>query len=350
MFVRSFRVHFMAVCIAASSAVLAHGQALDQLYTTKGGVPNKGTVTDATTKDAVTLDMAGVARQFPISEVARIVFGDEPQQLSNARNSVIAKNYDAALESLKQIPAGSLVRPQILQDAQFYMALCQGKIAMTEGGDRAKAEADLSAFARAYPNSFHFYEAAELLGDMAMSNGRYDLAVRYFTPLSKAAAEDVQMRANNNMARALVGQKKFAEAITAYDAVLGGTLVTQEAQNQKLLATVGRAGCLGETGKPEDGIKILDEIIAKNDPEDARLFSRTYNALGTCQMKAGRNKEALLAFLHTDVMYSGESEAHAEALYNLVKVWTALNKGERAAQARATLKDRFAGSIWATKE
>ena len=346
MFVRSFRVGLAAICLAACSAVLAHGQALDQVYTTKGGVPAKGTITDAMTKDNVTLDMTGVARQFPINEIARVVFGDEPQQLSNARNSVAAGNYESALESLKAIPGGSLVRPHILQDAQFYLALCQGKIAMTAGGDRAKAEADLSAFARTYPNNYHFYEAAELLGDMAMSSGRYDVAVKYYNPLASAPFEDVKMRANNNKARALVGQKKYAEALQSYDDVIAGNGAGTEATAQKQFAAVGRAHCLGETGKPEEGVKILEDIIAKNDAEDIKLFARAYNALGACHMKAGRNKEAMLAYLHTDVMFSADAEAHAEALYNLIKVWTALNKAERAAQARATLREKYGGSIW----
>ena len=112
-----------AVAIFGCSAVLVHAQSLDSVYSTKGGAPSKGTVTDAMTKDSVTLDMAGVPRVFQISEIARITFGDEPQELANARNSVFAKNYGSAIEELKKIPAGSLVRPVMLQDAQYYMPI-----------------------------------------------------------------------------------------------------------------------------------------------------------------------------------------------------------------------------------
>jgi tetratricopeptide (TPR) repeat protein len=339
-----------AAAFVACSALLAQAQSLDSVYTTKGGAPSKGTITDAMTKDSVTLDMAGVPRVFQIGEIARITYGDEPQELANARNSVVAKNYGSAIEELKKIPAGSLIRPHMLQDAQYYLALCQVKLAMTEGQDRTKAETDMLNFVRTAPNSYHFYEAAEMLGDLAMSGGKYDAAVKFYTPLTRAPAEDTQMKANNAVARALVAQKEFAKALTNYEAVLASGLATAEATNQKMLATVGKAQCLGETGKPDEGVKMLEEVIAKNDPQDAKLFARTYNALGSCHLKAGRDKDALLAFLHTDVLFYADGEAHAEALYHLVKLWTAMNKADRATAARGTLKDRYAGSVWNAKE
>lgn len=332
------------------SVLLAHGQALDSVYTTKGGVPSKGTVTDAMTKDNVTLDMAGVPRVFPVNEISRITYGDEPADLANARNSVVAKNYGAALESLKQIAPGTLIRAQMQQDASYYMALCQLKLALSEGGDRKKAEADMVNFVRTSPNSYHFYEAAEMLGDLSASSGNYEQAVRYYTPLSKAPFEDMQMRANNASARALVAQKNFPEALARYEAVLASGLNTNDANSQKMLATVGKAQCLAETGKVEEGVKMLEDIIAKNDPQDAKLFARTYNALGACHLKAGRDKDALLAYLRTDVLFYSDGEAHAEALYHLVKLWTSMNKADRATAARSTLKDRYAGSVWNAKE
>jgi tetratricopeptide (TPR) repeat protein len=346
---RSFQT-LAALVIAGCSVLVAHGQALDSVFSVKGGVPSKGTVTDAMTKDNVTLDMAGVPRVFPINEISRITYGDEPSELTNARNSVIAKNYGAAIEELKKIPQGALIRAQMQQDASYYMALCQLKLAMLEGGDRKKAEADMVNFVRTSPNSYHFYEAAEMLGDLAASSGNYEQAVKYYTPVSAAPYEELQMRANNAAARALVAQKKFPEALQRYDAVLASGLTNAEASSQKMLATVGKAQCLGETGKPDEGVKMLEDIIAKNDPQDAKLFARTYNALGSCHLKAGRDKDALLAYLHTDVLFYSDGEAHAEALYHLVKLWTGMNKADRATAARGTLKDRYAGSVWNSKE
>lgn len=349
MFLPRFFLAAVALLVIGGAASLAQAQSLDSIYSTKGGAPAKGTVTDAMTRDEVTLDMAGVPRKFPVNEISRITYGDEPPELSNARNSVNAKNYNSALESLKQIPPGNLVRLHMQQDAAFYTALCNLKLAMTEGGDKAKAEAEMLKFVQANSTSYHFYEAAELLGDLATSSGKYAEAVRYYTPLTKAPFEDVQMRANNAAARGLMAQKNYPEALTRFEAVLASGLATQEAVNQKMFATIGKAQCLGETGKPDEGVKMLEEVIAKNDPQDAKLFARTYNALGACHLKANRDKDALLAFLHTDVLFYADGEAHAEALYNLTELWTKMNKADRATEARRTLRERYAGSIWNSK-
>ena len=51
----------------------------------------------------------------------------------------------------------------------------------------------------------------------------------------------------------------------------------------------------------------------------------------------------MLAFLHTDLMYSADADSHAEALYYLSKHWTDVNK---AAIAKSTLRERYAGSVW----
>lgn len=350
MLFRQFQLAVGALLVAGCSALVVHAQSLDSVYTTKGGVPSKGTITDAMTKDEVTLDMAGVPRKFPTNEVARIVYGDEPGELTNARNSVVAKNYNSALEELKKLTPEVLVRPHMQQDAAYYRALCELRLAMTEGGDKTKAEADMLKFVQTSPNNYHFYDAAELLGDLAASSGKYDAAVRYYTPISRAPFPDYQMRANNASARALVAQKLFPDALTRFEAVLASDLATAEAAQQKMFASVGKAQCLGETGKPDEGVKMLEDIIAKNDPQDAKLFARSYNALGACHLKASRPKDALLAYLHTDVLFYADGDAHAEALYWLTKLWTDMNKADRATECRKTLRERYAGSIWSTKE
>jgi tetratricopeptide (TPR) repeat protein len=345
-----FPLAAVAALLVGGFAAVAPAQSLDSVFSTKGGAPSKGTVTEAMTRDQVTLDMGGTARQFPINEIARITYGDEPNELTNARNSVVAKNYNAALEELKKIAPADLVRVHMRQDHEFYKALCELKLAMTEGGDKVKADAAMKQFLVAHPTSYHYYEAAELVGDLAMSMGKNEDAVKAYGAVARAPYEDLQMRANNAAARALISSKNFAEALVRYQAVLDANLATPEAAQQKTYATIGKAQCLGETGKPDEGIKMLEEIIAKNDAQDSKLFGRTYNALGACHMKAGRSKEALLAYLHTDVLFYADSEAHAEALYWLTKLWTDVNKSDRATQARNTLRERYAGSLWNSKE
>jgi hypothetical protein len=82
-------------------------------------------------------------------------------------------------------------------------------------------------------------------------------------------------------------------------------------------------------------------FIDKADPENVPLMARAYNVLGAAQRQLGHTKEALLAFLHVDVLYAGEHDAHAEALSNLADLWEQDHQVERADRARKTLMERY---------
>jgi tetratricopeptide (TPR) repeat protein len=301
-------------------------------------------------RDKVTLDGGGAAREIWVNEIVRITYKDEPSELNSGRNHAIQRNYAQGLAELKKLDGRQIERALVKQDIEYYRALCQCKVAMSEGGDKAAASAAMLSFVSRAPQNYHFYEAAEVLGDLAMASGKWADAVKYYGPIAGAPWPDYQMRANNALGRANLGEKQFGEALTKFQAVIGADASTPEAIRQKNLAHVGRAICLAETGKAPEGISILQDLINKNDPQDAALFARAYNALGQCYVKQGKPKDAVLALLHTDVLFFNEADAHAEALYHLSKLWLEVNKSDRATAARATLKQRYAGSIWATME
>jgi tetratricopeptide (TPR) repeat protein len=319
----------------------------DRVYGLKGA-PVQGTIT-AMKPTEVTLDMAGVPRTFPVNEIKSIAFGEEPSELANARNAVLQRNYNVALEELRKLTAESLTRDYMRQDAEFYRAYCMAHQAMSEGGDKTAAENALKAFAGRAPGSYHFFTAAEVLGELAASAGKYSDAARYYGAVAaKAPWPDYQMRANNAVGRALLGEKDYAAALQKFDAVIATDLSTTEGARQKQFAMIGKAVCQANTGKPDDGIKLLIDIIAKNDAQDGELFAKVYNALGDCYLKANRPKDALEAFLHTDILFYANADAHAEALYHLSKLWPEMNKSDRGVAARNTLRERYAGSVWST--
>jgi tetratricopeptide (TPR) repeat protein len=342
-------IAFAAVLIAAGLAgsPLALGQ-FDQIYVAKG-TPSRGVVTEMT-KDTVTLEIQGVQRPFQVNDIARITFADEPSELANTRNIVNSKNWPLAMQEISKLDGKTFDRPYIAADVAYYKALCQARLAMSEGGDKEAALQALFAWARGNASNWHFYEAAEVMGDLAMASGKFEDAARYFGPIANAPWGDYKMRANIGAGRALASQKKYEEALQKFDAALVIDLSTPEAASQKLLATVGKATCLCETGKPDEAVAILQDIILKNDPQDAVLFARTYNALGNCYLKQGKTKDALQAFLHTDILFSTDEEAHAEALYRLSKLWNEVNKSNHATEARAILREKYAGSLWSTLE
>jgi tetratricopeptide (TPR) repeat protein len=307
----------------------------------------EGTIT-AVSAEKITLDKAGTALQFNVNEVVKVTFGDDPAELVKARDAIVQGQIESAQATLKTINTAALARDLVKQDAEYYRAYCDAKLALAGTGNLAAADAALFEFVRTNRDSYHTYEATELLGNLALAQGKFSDAEKRFGFLGRAPWPGHKLRASVMEARALTAQNKFPEALAKYESIIMGESgdAGPEVNRQKLLATVGKAVCLGETGKADEAIQLLEDVIRDNDSKDSILFARTYNALGNCYLKSSRPKDALLAYLHVDLMFSGDSESHAEALFYLSKLWGEMNKADRALAARTLLKERYGGSIW----
>jgi tetratricopeptide (TPR) repeat protein len=352
----SFRA-LLAGIIAANALVVfstaAQAQVNDVIFTQSKKTGNRGIIPpDGMSAAEVTIDMAGLAKKFPTSDIIKIAYGEEPTDLTSARNLVVDKNYNSAKDQLAKIDASKVERDLIKQDIAYYKAFVDAKLALTEGGNKNDAASALNKFYKASPTSYHFFEAAETLGDLSVAIGRFDLAAGYYgdTGLGSAPWPEYKLKAGVLTGRALLLAGKFDDAAKAFDAVSASGETNPEANALKQHAIVGKAQCLAETGKADEGIAMLNDIVAKNDPQlDGKLFARAFNALGNCYLKQSKPKEALMAFLKTDLLFFTDSDAHAEALAKLAPLWEATGHADRATDARNKLKERYAGSSWATK-
>jgi len=316
--------------------------------------PNRGSIpSDGMSPTEVSIDMAGVVRKFSVNEITKISFGDDPNDLTSARNlAVEQKNYNSAKDQLAKLDPAKVEREYVKQDIIYYKAFVDAKLALTEGGNKKDAAVALYKFYQAYPKSYHFYEAAELLGDLGVATANYESAAKYYgeTGLGGAPWPEYKLRAGLAMGRALVMAEKFDDAAQAFDTVSGSAETNAEANALKQHALVGKALCMGQTGKPDEGIAVLTDIVAKNDPQlDGKLFARAYNAMGNCYLQQKKSKDALMSFLKTDLLFFTDSDAHAEALSKLSKLWDETGHSDRGTEARNKLRERYSGSIWAGK-
>ncbi len=323
----------------------------DQVYGMRGS-PTHGVISEESSPAQIVIDVQGSKRTIAVNEVRRVTLADDPAELRRGRDNILQGQIEAGYDDLRKVDVAAIKRPLTKADLQYYLAYCQGKLALTGGGDKDAAHKAMLAFVGANSKSYHFFQAAELLGDLAVSLGDHDLAARYYGALAdKAPWPDYKMRGAVLKARALQQKGDFAGALAEFEAVVASSVDTPAAMQQKLMAQAGKASCLAGTGAAAEGIKLAEEIIMKNSPEDnAELFGRTYNALGACYLKDSKPKEALMAYLHTDVLFYAEPEVHAEALYSLSKLWLQLKKQDRADSARNLLNDRYSGSSWAKKQ
>jgi len=293
---------------------------------------------------------AGITKEIPVNQVVTILFEDDPGELKIAKTHVVAGRFAEAQQALERIK-DDVGRPEIQQDIDFYKALCAARLALGGSGKIADAGRMMKAFADAdaHKGSYHYFEASEAAGDLLVAVRQYGLAAEYYARLEKAPWTDYKMRAGAAAGRALLAQGKTDEALKSFDKVLATEASGELADAQRAMANLGKAGVLTAAKKPDEAIKIVDAVLQKADPEDVQVMARAYNVLGTAQRQAGRTKEALLAFLHVDVLYSGVPEAHAEALANLADLWGQFHKAERAQRARKTLEEQYPDSPWVKK-
>jgi len=308
--------------------------------------PIPGKITEITAQD-VTVEQAGVPKKVGVNEIDSVTFEGEPPELAQARVFVNNARYADAMSSINKIDLDAVKRPEVKQDIEFYKAIAATRAALAGSANKSTAGKLLAAFSKNNPASFHFLEAEEAMGDLFMSLGKVDSALPFYAKLAATPWPDYQMRAAVLTGRALETQKQYDKAIKKYEEVISRDMQGKEADKQRLSATLGKATSLSASGKTDDAIKLIEGVIAKADPEQLEVHARAYNALGECYLAAGKKKEAMLAFLHVDVLYAGFPEQHAQALYHLSKLWTEADKAQRAVDASRTLKEKYPNSRWA---
>jgi len=311
-----------------------------------GEAPHVGKIKSITSVEVV-ISVNGRDRKVPANELANVSFASEPDSLAKARRSVDVGQYENAIQELGGIDKDDLRDERVKHDVMFYQALAHAQMALAGASDLRAAGKMMNQFKKSAANSHHYYEAIDVMGRLAMSMGQYKAATNYFADLSGAPWKDYQLKASILRAESLAWQKKYDEALEQYGKAVASNVEGPTAEHQKSLAGIGMAICLAETGKPDEGKETLFEILKNTGPRDVELNAKAYNALGKCYLQQKNTKQALLAFLHTDLLYRGQRDAHAEALFHLTQLWEQVEKSDRAREARNTLKSTYASSVWA---
>ena len=342
----------LLMTLVAASLLSATSQAVAQsdfdAVFGRSGTPTRGLIIEIS-PDEVVIEVNRVRRSFDVNEIRKVTFADDPGELSRARDAIRGNQVETGLELLEQIDPDDIQRAVVRQDLAFFLAYAKSQMALTRGGDKKEAVSAMGAFIQANRTSFHFYEACEVYGHLQVSLGEYEKAVQAYSALARAPFPEYQTRALVLEARTLHIQGNFADAAVKYEEVINNPVDSVEAQREKQLAIVGKAACMAETGEAEAALSVLENIIENNNPQDAELFARTYNALGACYRAKGQSKDALLAYLHVDILFYADSDAHAESLFYLSQLWGEVRKSGRANQARDLLRNRYLGSPWSRR-
>lgn len=337
-----FREIFVLLCFLLCMPAL--GQSTDRIRMVSGS--ESGEVIKMTPV-AVTIERGGDSTEVPVTEIRSIIFRGEPAELTQARLNATNGGYDAALSRLKAINADDIRGDFIKQEVEYYRAYCNAKLALLGAKPIREAGTELNNFVSSYPQNYHYLEATQLLGDLLATMGNYRAAQAKYQLLSKAPWPEYRMRAAVLVGQALLEQEEYQEALSQFETALAIEDDSPGGKAQRLAAQLGKAIAAAATGDVEGGLKAVEQVIRDADPENADLLAKAYNALGACYSQSGQPKNALYAYLHTDLLYGRVADAHAEALAKLVPLWESIGQDGEARRARQTLLDQYPASRWA---
>jgi len=306
------------------------------------GTPVSGKIVEIK-RDGVVVESGQKKQPLPVDQIEKIMYEGDPAALTKGREFAIDGQWEQALEELKRVDFETLKRDIVKADATFYLNKCEAKLALVGRGNSGDAIKKLLAFVKENAQSIHFYGAAKLLGDLAVATGNFDSAIKYYGVIGQAPAADMKIEAAYLTGLAKLRQGKTPEAQADFEKVIGAAVQSTNALRMQTLSKAGLAVAMSQQGKGEDGIKLVDTLVSELNQADSEMASRIYNAQGACFEATGDTLGAALAYLHTHLMFSGQADAHAEALSKLVQLWPKLGKPERAAEAREELQQRYPG-------
>ena len=300
-------------------------------------------------RDKVVIEVRGNNQNFPSNEILRVLFEGEPTTLSRTKDLVAQGQIEQAVDEFKKIDAASLPSEDMKQDYQFLRGYIAGTLATKGKGDPKNALTLLTNWVKDNAQSYQFYQAAELMGDLAVASGTPDQAAKYYGGLAAAPFPELKTKGSFLQGKALMASKQNADAKAKYQAVLEAKLSDPVSLKFQKMARIGIIQCDALEGKATEAIGDLEKMVDEGDSTDGELFAELFNTLGSLFAAAGRNEEAVLSYLKTDQLYGAQSEPHAESLYRLNQLWTKMGSTQKAADAKQKLEKLYPTSPWVRK-
>ena len=336
------------LCCAALAAASSNGRAdivtLIEGTTFKQGVGGavRGTVQSETPAEVVVL-LGATLIKVPTDQIAEIEYSGQPASLQLGETRQANGQYADAVVQYKKAAAEAADKPFIVQDAQFHEADALAEMAMIEPDRMKEAKARFTSFIQAHPSSRHLAAAREGLARLQMQSADYAGAEANVAALAKLP--HATERAVVLKAKLLARRGDHAAAIAELDKLIATLPDGSSGQRDARLA---KAQSLAGDKKYKDAEALVRQVIAAAPAEDYIAQSSAYNTLGDCLRAADRPRDAVLAYLHTDLLYAKDKQEHPRALFQLERLFRRLGNTARADEFAERLKKEYPRSTWTT--
>ncbi len=296
---------------------------------------------------------------IPTERVVWLHFQDAPLSLAAARVETEIGNYEEALEKLAEIEPDEIDRskkPLIAAELDWYRAYTNLQLALTGAKPFSEGGNLMMNFVKEHSDSYRFYEANQLLGAafFALSERQNKKSAEQnlkrakdaYSALEKASSEEIQTRGRLGLAKIAFNIGDLEEAKSLFSEAARRDDFTLEFSE----ARIGLARVLSRQGSADEATAVLNELLIATPNDATQRQARIYNALGDVCAESDRPQEAVVAYLHVDLLYPAARTERVAALQALVSQWRKLGREDRAQETIERLRERFHVEVKEDKE
>ena len=291
----------------------------------------------------------GQTEEIPVSDIFNVRFDMEPPILAQAQSNERSGSLDAALEKYKQIQGeynGDDKR--LTTDLKFLIARTVVKSALADPLKKSEAKTAIQSFRTENKSNFRYLEATLLEAQLLSADAESTAAAQELLKEVQAApVKGFQLQAGVQLGRVFLAGNDLAGALNAFDQVIQQSTGDAGSASAHFDGLLGKALCQQKQGKSDEAIATLDDVLTKASESESQTLAEAWLLKGDCFRSKNLAKDALMAYLHVDVLYASEPAAHAEALFRLAALWAPAGHQDRADEAMANLKDKYPNSSWA---
>jgi tetratricopeptide (TPR) repeat protein len=324
------------VSAIADEVVLVTGSTVKQAV----GGRVRGTIQTESPSELV-VRLGANSINVPIDQVVSVRYDGQPASMALAEANESGGQLAKAAELYRKAAGEATAKPLIEQTARYKAAEVTADLAMADPSKAAEAITMLEAFVRTYPESRHTAAALDTLARLQLQKGDFSSVDRTIGALSKLPAG--ADRAAVLRAKTLARKGDHAAAIAELDGLIKGAPAGSVRQREARLAKAESLAGLKKFTEAETDVR---DVIKTLPAEDVPAQSTAYNTLGDCLRAAGRPKDALIAYLHTDVLYAKDKEQHPRALARIAQLWRELKRDDRADEVMQRLRQDYPQSPW----
>ena len=323
--------------------------AVDVVTRRSDGTAFRGKITQAT-RESITLTRSGGQKEvFSVDDLKSVSFDGEPRQIAQARTNERSGAIDAAIATLTEVRrSGAASGKAVRAEVEFLLARMKTRQALVDAEKVEDALAATDAFRRANSNNFRYLEATLLQASLLSLKKDTDKARTLLQEVQTSTVKGFQLQAGVDMGRLMLNSGDPALARAAFDDVISKA-TDASAMAVRFDARIGRALCRLAAKDFDGAVTELDAVIKDAPAAETALLADAWNRKGDCFRLQNQHKAAVMAYLHVDLLYPGESSHHAEALHYLSSLWSQIGYDDRGSEAAATLTERYPQSPWARK-